>query len=110
MSTLHRNISWLESFETREHNVEIGFDNHSILRGNMTENQFSDLDQLPNIDFFLKLSKSKPKLYAENEAIYGEIICRVGDLEYKVIYHYDTKCYIVTDDNGTIIKKIESDM
>lgn len=109
MNTILQNIIWLESWETKkEHNVELGFNNHSMLRGTISENIFSDLEQLPNIDFFLKLSKLKPKLYAENEVIYGELICYVANIKYRVIYHYDTNCYMVTDDNDTIIKKIGS--
>lgn len=111
MGTLPQNIIWLQSWEThKEHNVEMGFNNHSMLKGYMSENIFSDLEQLPNIDFFRKLGETKPKLYAENEEIYGEVICYVADTRYRVIYHYDTKCYLVTDDNDTIIKKIENNI
>lgn len=111
MSALPQNIIWLQSWETKkEHNVEMGFDNYSMLRGYIAENIFSDLEQLPNIDFFLELSKLRPKLYTENELIYGEMICNVADIKYRVIYHYDKKCYMVTDDNDTVIKKVENNI
>lgn len=109
MNTQPQNIIWLESWETKkEHNVEIGFDNHSMLKGYMVKNVFSDIEQFPKIEFFLELNKLKPKRFDENKVVYGEIICCIADTKYRVCYHYDTNSYIITDDCDTVIKQIQS--
>ena len=111
MNTLLNKITWLENWELKkECNVEIGFDNHTMLRGYMACNTFPSFEQLPNIDFFLKIKKLKPKRYDDNVIVYGEIVCYVNDELYKVIYHYDKNCYMITDKADSIIKKVESDI
>ena len=109
MNILSNKIKWLQNWELKkEYNVEIGFDNHTMLRGYTTEKVFLSIEQLPDIDFFIEIHKLKPKFYADNVIIYGEIVCYIGDKKYRVIYHYDTNCYMIKDDTYTIIKKIES--
>lgn len=107
MNELLKNYIWLESWESsKKYNVEIGFDNHTLLKGYMSVNEFTCLEQLPDIDFFLELKELIPRLYAAHEVIYGEAVCYIKDEKYRVIYHYDKNCYMITDANDTIIKKI----
>lgn len=102
------NFKWLESWErSKQHNVEVGFNNHALLRGYLSENTFPSMEQLPDVNFFLELAKLKPKLYAENEITYGEISCCVDEKKYKAIYYYDRNSYMLTDENDTIIKRLE---
>ncbi len=109
MKIISNEFFWLESWETnKEYNVEAGFDNHALLKGFMLNNIYSDLEQLPGIEFFLEISKLKPKLYAENKMTYGELVCYIENKRYKAIYYYDKNCYMITDDTDTIIKRIGS--
>ncbi|WP_195199104.1 hypothetical protein [Faecalispora jeddahensis] len=102
------NFTWLESWEgSKPHNIDVGFNDHSLLRGQLLEDTFACVDQLPDIGFFLELAKLKPKLYAGNEMTYGELTCHVNNQKYKVIYYYDKNCYMVLDENDTILKKLE---
>lgn len=111
MSTLSNKIYWLESWQSKEkHNVELGFKNASMLMAIMKENTFSNIEQLPNVNFFLQLEKLIPPLYIDEEVTYGEMICHVDGKKYRVIYQYDTDCYMVIDDRDTIIKKIEGNL
>lgn len=104
------NFKWLESWERSEkHNVEVGFDNHSLLRGHMVDTVCSHVEQLPDIEFFIELAKLKPRLYSENQMTYGEITCYVDEEKYKVIYYFDKNCYMILDKNDTIIKKPETE-
>ena len=109
MSILSRDIYWLNSYETnnKEHNIEIGFDTHTLLMGYTQKNTYTDVDELPNSEFFLEISKIIPKRYADENVTYGEMICYVENRKYRVIYHYDTNCYMITDDEDLVIKKIE---
>lgn len=108
MNTILKNFVWLGSWEVnKKHNVEVGFDNHVLLKGYISEDIFSDLEQLPDRDVFLEISKLKPKRYGDYEILYGEILCYVKDKQYRVIYYYDKGRYMITDDTDAIIKMIE---
>ncbi|MGI5841572.1 MAG: hypothetical protein ACOX6N_05135, partial [Patescibacteria group bacterium] len=90
MNTISKMITWLNKWETnKEHNIEVGFDNHAMLKGYIADDKFSCLDEFPDKEFFLKLSKSIPKLYAENKVEYGEIICFIENMKYRISYHYN---------------------
>lgn len=101
-----KNLVWLENWEkNKKYNIEVGFDDHTILKGYIIKDTFATLEELPNIDFFYELRKLTPKLFDDNEIIYGELNCFVGNKKYRIIYHYDKQCYMVTDEDDTIIKK-----
>lgn len=107
MNVLLKKLTWLESWENnKNHNIEVGFDNHKLLKGYADINSFSCLEQLPDINFFIELAKTIPKLYENNNIIEAEIICYIQNKKYRVGYHYDTKYLFITDDSDKIIKEL----
>lgn len=108
MYEILNDLYWLNSWETnKKHNIEVGLDNRKLIKGYIFKNEFSCLEQLPNTNFFLKLEKLKPKLYAKNNFEYGELICYINNEKYRIVYYYDKELYIVIDSNDIIIRRIE---
>lgn len=108
MVSLLKNLNWLESWETnKKYNVEIGFDNHEMLKGYMSAPEFLCLEEFPDIDFFNELKKLKPRHYDSQEIIYGEIVCYIKDEKYRIVYHYDKGCYMIMDADDSVIKRLK---
>lgn len=103
-----RIVTWINSWDSKEYNIEIGFTNHASLRGNFFTDNYNSIDEFPNVDFFLQLNVLKPKLYEDAEIEYGCIYCFINDSKYEVIFYYKRGKYLVTDEQGTIIKLINT--
>ena len=109
MTSLLMNLKWLESWEkNKKHNIEVGFDNHDLLKGYIPVTEYRSLEEVQNIDFFNELKKLKPKYYDSQEIIYGEVICYIRDEKYRVAYHYDKGCYMIMDADDSVIKRLKA--
>ena len=109
MTSLLKNLKWLESWEkNKKHNIEVGFDSHELLKGYIPVTEYQSLEEFPDIDFFNELKKLKPRYYDSQEIIYGEVICYIRDEKYRVAYHYDKGCYMIMDADDSVIKRLKA--
>lgn len=108
MNNNFSSMNWLNSWETnKQYNIEVGLNNGKLIKGYLIENEFSSLEQLPDIKSFLELEKFKPKLYDDNQFEYGEFVCYVEGEKFRVVYHYDKEVYMIMNSNDDIIRRIE---
>lgn len=106
MEISKNNISWIETWETnKSHNIEVGFDNHKLLKGFISNNVYPTLNNVPYKEFFSNLKKQIPKLYIEDEIIYAELDCFIDNEPYKIQFDYAKDCWIIKDKDDTIIEK-----
>lgn len=100
-------VKWLNTWERKDANIEIGFCNNGMMFGKMIFDNILSIDELPQKDFFIELQSIAPPKHRSQEYRRSEIVCNFNGEIYTVIYHYNSHEYMIVDGSRTVVKWIK---
>lgn len=99
-------IKWFNSWEKDCFNVEIGFCDHSLLRGLIEINKAITLESSADKDFFVQLKSLLPSAFKDAEPSRGEINCCIEEKTYSIVYYYNNCELNIIDEGRKIIQTL----
>lgn len=97
-------IKWFNVWDKDYSNIELGFSDHSTLKGLVEINENMSLDDFDDKDFFEQLKSEFPLKFKDIAPDRSEIACCINGKTYFIIYYYKNSELQIIDESKTILK------